>query len=171
MPDSPLATSSFSVLHKAPDSILSDLEDQQWARRFEFKDLEALGNSIQSFSIPQGSYIFEEGDNEAFLFWIVLGSVEVVKKDQNDNEILLTRVKRGRVLGEMSILDGEPRSASCRAAQDTEIFVLTAKEFEKLCKTAPTTALILIRSIARTVSRRLRQTSGALLDRLDDEES
>ena len=170
MSDSPLATSSFSVVTKDPDTILSDLEEQQWTRRFDFKDLKALGGSIQSFSIPEGSYIFEEGDKDAFLFWIVAGSVEVVKKDQNRKEKLLTRVKRGRVLGEMSLLDGEPRSASCRAAQDTEIFVLTASEFENLCQKSPNTALILIRIIARTVSRRLRPTSGAPLDRLDDVE-
>ena len=167
MSKSPLATTSFSALNKRKDSILSDLEDQQWTRKFEYADLAALGERIQSFRIPAGSYVFREGDRDAFLFWVVIGSVEVVKDNQSGEEKLLTTVRKGRVLGEMSLLDGETRSASCRAAEDSEIFVLTQKEFENLCTISPATALALVRGIARTVSRRLRQTSGALLDQLD----
>ena len=68
----------------------------------------------------------------------------------------------------MSLIDGEPRSASAVAATDASLLVMTAANFAALNETLPGIGLILALKIAKQMSQYLRLTSGRLIDHLGE---
>jgi CRP-like cAMP-binding protein len=72
-------------------------------------------------------------------------------------------------MGEMSLLDELPYSATAVAREDTQLLLLTRMNFERLGIEQPVLCNVLLRQIARLMSLRLRQTTGILLDYLGEE--
>lgn len=99
------------------------------------------------------------------LFLLVKGKVKVVLYGPSGREVILSMLKDGDFFGEMSLLDGQPRSASVVAVSDSEVLMLDRNDFVRFVETRPTVAL----SILGEMSRRLREAdqkigSLALLD-------
>ena len=72
-------------------------------------------------------------------------------------------LRRGRAFGEMAVLDGERRSASCIAATDCQLLNLGRDALEKMLDEAPRVAAKIIRALATSLSKRLRMVDGQLL--------
>lgn len=68
----------------------------------------------------------------------------------------------GHLMGEMSLMDGAARSATCTASTDVRCAVLTREALELLIHEEPTTAAKLLSAVALRLSRRLRETDGKL---------
>lgn len=71
-----------------------------------------------------GEVLFEEGDEADQAYLIVDGSIAIYRKSGND-EIVLATLGRGDIVGEMSLIDNQPRMASARVASDTKLTVIT----------------------------------------------
>ena len=97
---------------------------------------------------------------------IAEGAVDVVKRDSEGKNQVITSLGPGKTFGEMALIDGEPRSASVVAAQDTLLFALTQESFESLLEETPRLGAKLLMMITKGMSQRLRQTSGVLVDYL-----
>ena len=72
-------------------------------------------------------------------------------------------VRRGTALGEMSLLDGEPRFASCTAIEEVEAAVLGRHEIGLLIRDHPAVAAKLLVNITQLMAQRLRNTSNQLI--------
>ena len=99
------------------------------------------------------------------LFLIVKGKVKVVLYGPSGREVILSMLKEGDFFGEMSLLDGQPRSASVVAIGDSEVLALDRNDFVRFVESRPLVAL----SILAEMSRRLREADAkigslALLD-------
>ncbi len=108
--------------------------------------------------------IFEEGDMGTFMCLIIEGTVSVQKANQNDENIELARLGKDRTIGEMAVLDGERRSASCYAASNCTLLILSRDSLEEMIIETPRVAAKVIRAIAVALSRRLRMADGKLVD-------
>ncbi len=108
--------------------------------------------------------IFEEGDKGTFMCLIIEGVVSVQKANQDNENIELARLGKNKIIGEMAVLDGERRSASCYAATDCTLLILSWHSLEKMILETPRIAAKVIRAIAVSLSRRLRMTDGKLVD-------
>jgi CRP-like cAMP-binding protein len=75
-------------------------------------------------------------------------------------------VRAGKTIGEMSILDGMPHSATAVVVEPATLLLLTRNKFEEFMQGEPEVALKVLRKMAMLMSLRLRQTSGVLLDHL-----
>lgn len=80
------------------------------------------------YRAPSGTEIIRDGEMGDFMFLILDGSVEITKQDAHGQLQAISTAGPGKTLGEMSLIDGEPRFASCMA--------LTAIEFAVLDRTA-----------------------------------
>lgn len=99
------------------------------------------------------------------LFLLAKGKVKVVLYGPSGREVILSMLKDGDFFGEMSLLDGQPRSASVVAVSDSEVLMLDRNDFVRFIETRPSVSL----SILGEMSRRLREAdqkigSLALLD-------
>lgn len=126
----------------------------------------ALARHLRVHHVAPGAWIFREGDAGDFLGVILDGHVEILKSDDSGQSHLIADARSGKTVGEMALIDGERRSASCRCVASTELAILARKDYEKLVESAPALAYKLVLRLARLMSQRLRQTTGHMLDHL-----
>ncbi len=125
-----------------------------------------------------GDTVCREGDRSDFLCFVVRGRLDILKAQHTpdgkpvagtpvDGEAaagapVIAHLNPGDSLGEMALVDHQPRSATVRAAEDTTLVVLTRKGFEQLRRREPRAAAVLMENIARLLCDNLRQTSSRL---------
>ena len=131
------------------------------------REPELLSHHLQAFEADPGCIIFREGDPGHYMCLLVSGRVKSYKESDAEHMAEVANESRGRSIGEMALIDGEPRSATCIAAEPSVLLLLTQAGFQRLCEERPALALKLLARIAKLMSRRLRQTSGRLVDYLD----
>ncbi|MEW6166214.1 MAG: cyclic nucleotide-binding domain-containing protein [Pseudomonadota bacterium] len=124
----------------------------------ELKRLESLAE-LKSYAA--GEQLFEEGDPALSLLVIKYGSVQISQAGE-DNTVMLATLGTGSHFGEMSFLDGEPRSATARAMEQSEIVVIAYDALRRLLDGDAALAAKFYRSLAQFLGGRLRVTSGDL---------
>lgn len=139
----------------------------QMFRDFEWHDIEALSDYMQAYEAGKGLTLFKEGENGSYMCLIIQGKVDVCKKDQNDKIKVVASIGAGKTLGEMAIIDGEPRSASAIAIEPTTLALLTKVNFQRIVSEKPGLATRILLQVSRLLSQRLRRTSGQLVDYLE----
>lgn len=105
-----------------------------------------------------GDLIFAEGDDSREMFVVVEGSVEIFKATAR-GEVKLARLERGEFLGEMSLLESLPRSASVRALTHVKLLAIQPGGFLLKIRRDPTFAF----EIMQSLSRRIRVTNNSLM--------
>lgn len=142
------------------------IEATPWANDFSFPQVKKLAEFMDTYQTPPETILFYEGDKDPYLVLIIKGLVHVVKFDSHRTPKKIASVGSGKTIGEMSIIDGEPRSASAITASDATLMVMTTENFNQLINEWPGVAIILVQKIAKLMSQYLRQTSGRLIDHL-----
>jgi HEAT repeat protein len=118
------------------------------------EELRALAEIVGEVAFKKDSYIFREGEPGEEMFVIVRGSVQVLHEEAGRETILATLSER-ECLGEMSILDDEPRSASARVTDDTVTLRISRDDFHELIKEVPEVAF----GVFRVFTGRIRQAN------------
>jgi signal transduction histidine kinase len=121
-------------------------------------DIEQLCRSSRSVTAKSGDMVIEEGAPGGTLYVILSGELEVTKRNGGQEIVLATR-KRGDVIGEMSLLEQSPRTATARARQVTELLEIGPEAIRKLLESNPSAAMVLL----RTIAIRLRSTEASLI--------
>jgi signal transduction histidine kinase len=116
--------------------------------------------SARRVAMRSGDVVIEEGAAGHALFIILSGELEVSKRDDGRDLVLATR-KAGEFLGEMSLIERAPRTASARATRDGELLEIDAAAFQALIETNPGFGT----TILRTMAGRLRSTEASLMQR------
>ncbi len=146
--------------------IIELLESTNWADNLTGKDVLRLANYLHVCTAEKGTSIVREGSHDAYLCLLVEGKVAVVKKDHGDATKRVGEIRPGKTFGEMSLVDGEPRSASVIAEEMSTLIVLTAEDFARLTSDYPRLAMKVVLKISKLLSQRLRQTTGILADHI-----
>ena len=108
---------------------------------------------------PEGTYFIREGHSDKTVFVILSGEVEVLKKDENGNDKVITKLSGGgTILGEMSIFTDQPRSSSVRASQDTLALEFTGDNFLSAVVKIPELSMRLL----KTMSNKINSTNEAV---------
>lgn len=151
------------------EEICEMIADSKIFMDLDWKDIEALANYVQCYEVGAGTIVFKEGDPGSYMCLLVKGEVEIFKYDQNGKPHRIVQISRGRTVGEMSIIDGEPRSATCIASQASVLLVLTKDSYARIIHDRPVLAVHILSRIAKLVSQRLRGVSGQLVEYLGPE--
>ena len=110
-------------------------------------DLVHLAGQLRPRRLAAEEVLFEQGVSGESMSLIQQGSVSVRIGDTQ-----VAKLGAGEVIGEMAVIDGQPRSATCVAAEPSELIEISATDFESLVRGHPSTA----RAVLRTISERLR---------------
>lgn len=141
------------------------LEKTKWAEEFSWDYIRKICQYIKPVVAKKGTVIFKEGDKEETFGIIVKGSIDILKEGDRVNKKVAT-LTSSQTFGEMSLLDGEPRSASGVATEDSIIFFISKKSLLELAEDHPKLGFQLIWKISKLLSQRLRSTTGKLVDYL-----
>ncbi len=121
------------------------------------KELQELAKSCQERSYHAGTTLIVQGDNGVGLYIVKSGNVRItMAKDPDKAEDDLGTFGPGSVLGEMSLLDELPRSATATAIDDVTVLILPVWEFRVFLRSQPDVALKLL----GVLSRRLRKAEA-----------
>jgi len=94
-----------------------------------------------------GATLFHEGDDSDWIGLVVKGRVKVSCYGADGRERLVAVIGPGELLGELSAIDGERRSATATALDPLDVHVLTAAEFVGLLEENPAATLGILRSV------------------------
>lgn len=126
-------------------ALFRDLDEEQVAQ---------VAGICRQRPVPRGSIVFYEGDPGTSCYLIVEGKIKIVVNADDGREHILGVLASPDLFGEMSLLDGEARSATAIAVEESKVLVIQREEFEALLKRSPEISLKLL----TVLSRRLRQS-------------
>lgn len=124
-------------------------------RHLSRRHLEQIAQHVEEVPLAAGQALTREGEAGRECLLIVKGTARVDKDGTT-----LARRGPGESIGEMALLDGEPRSATVTAETDVDLLVLSSRDFSRLLDSVPD----LSRKLLMTLSQRLREADEALVD-------
>jgi uncharacterized membrane protein len=118
----------------------------------------ALAERLDEASFPAGTTIFHTGQPGDALYVVCRGEVEIFFHSDTGDRILLETATAGGFFGEISLLDGGPRTASAVVTKDAELLVVDREDLDEFLQKRPQAALDLLAA----TGRRLRETNRIL---------
>jgi CRP-like cAMP-binding protein len=110
--------------------------------------LETLAQKMTHHKLAANEVLFHRGDLGDSLYVIEAGRIKIVREDEQGGELILNHCGPGEAIGEMSLFDQEPRSASVVAVVDTDVMQLKGDAFFELLDQRPDVSLILLQSLS-----------------------
>lgn len=107
---------------------------------------------------PAGTVIFQRGDEGNFMIVVVSGRIKLSLITPQGKELSLRHLEPGTILGEMAVLDDQPRSADATAVTATEGYIILKRDFLDLVTERPEAA----EAVIRYLCGRLRETTEQL---------
>ena len=138
---------------------------------FNLTEILLLSQFMQVYRTGPGVEIIREGEAGDFMVFLIEGQIEVFKQDQWNAPRLMALIAPGESFGEMSMIDGEPRYASCIAAEPCMIAVLSRDSLARIILEQTTLGAKILMELVLMLSQRLRQTSSKLLAYMDREKT
>lgn len=144
------------------------LEKTIFGKNLDWNELHTFASYLDSYKGAKGSTVCSEGDSDAFLCVVCSGRINIHKNSINHCDKIIATLGPGNTLGEMSLVDGEPRSATAIVHTPVELLILGKAGFSLLADEYPRLWGKIIATIAITMSKRLRLTSGVLAEYLEN---
>lgn len=117
---------------------------------------------MQPRRVKAGTVFIKEGEvtHNDYMMLVLSGDV-LVQKDVTtmEDSIVMSIIGPGSLIGEMGVLDGEPRSATCSASTDLTVAVMSREALLKLIKDKPVVSARLMMAISKRLSDRLREAN------------
>jgi len=140
----------------------------EWSKELSWEDTLLFAEYVDAFEARTGVEIFQQHQEGHYLCLLVEGAVEIIKQDSTGDRKVLATIAPGKTFGEMSLLDGQPRSATAIAVEDCRLLILTEENFHRLLHHQPQLGTAVLMKLAKLMSSRLRSTSDVLVDYLED---
>lgn len=131
---------------------------------FSASEVRTLAHFMDVYRASAGTEVIQEGDGGDFMLLVLEGRVDVLKRDAQNRQQVIAVADGGRTLGEMSMLDGEPRFATCVATEATTLAVLDRDRLARIIVEQPLLGSKILMELVLMLSQRLRTTSTRLLN-------
>jgi CRP-like cAMP-binding protein len=147
-----------------PADLLAFLREVRLFTAFAEADVAALAQRLRERSLRKNQVLFREGDPGDEMFLIHRGTVLVSKIVKARVEQLLNRQSAGEFFGEMSLLDGSPRSATIQAETEETLLALDRKSLNQLIEASPHAAAAFFYAMVLVFMERLRGSDVRLTE-------
>jgi CRP/FNR family transcriptional regulator, cyclic AMP receptor protein len=137
---------------------------------FSPPEVRQLAHFMEVYRAEPGMEVIREGDGGDFMLMIIEGKVEVRKQDRWNTPQMIAVVEPGKTLGEMSMIDGEARFATCVAIEPLLVAMLDREKLARIIIEQPMLGAKVLMELVLMLSQRLRATSQRLLGLLDEQQ-
>lgn len=124
-----------------------------WFADLAPNELALLKQRADERAYPKGSIVFQEGDRGDHLLIIVKGRLRIALLDKDGNETIIRELGLHDQVGELSLLDGLPRSATAVALEKTQLLRIARESFLALLEKHPAIALKVMARMAADLRR------------------
>lgn len=126
---------------------------------------EVISGAVIKRRFKRGEALVEQGQKSNALFILLTGRARVMTSDSRGREVILATLTQGDYLGEMSIIDNEPHSATVRAEVQTDVLMLGRAEFARCLTENASMSLVVMRGLVKRLRHADRKIESlALLD-------
>lgn len=129
-------------------------------------ELEKISKIIESLSFKKGEHLFKEKEDTKGLYLIHSGRVEVSKITPDGWKQTLAVLRNGHFLGELSIIEKRRHEASAVALENTEVFLIAKRDFEKMEKKDTALTSKIMKKLVLIMSKNLRRMNEKFLGSL-----
>lgn len=126
---------------------------------------EVISGAVIKRRFKRGEVLVEQGQKSDALFILLTGRARVMTADSRGREVILATLSPGDYLGEMSIIDNQPHSATVRAEVQTDVLMLGRTEFARCLTENASMSLVVMRGLVKRLRQADRKIESlALLD-------
>lgn len=108
-------------------------------------------------TLAPNEILLREGEHSHNMYWVQNGQLIVTKKRGND-EVILGHIHSGELVGEISFLDSQPRSATVKAVTEVELIQIPQETFDSIFTSQPKWLEVLV----KTLAERLRKANSRI---------
>ena len=127
-------------------------------------EIKNIAKHLSFIELSKDEILFKEGEKGNCVCFVVEGTLDVIKQSLTGESVIITALHRGRSIGEMSIIDDFPRSATVKARTQAKLVILTREDFDLLLEENSQVGIKILKKISRLLSLNLRKTSSRLAD-------
>lgn len=149
----PSLDGAFFIRYNWPMDILKTLQGCALFADLDEKAIKSLAKCAQWVELKSGSVLYHRGEEGDGLYVIANGRLGIYRQDDpQDEEQLLAELGRYAVVGEISVITGEPRSVTVRGVRDSGLIRISSTDFQKMMSAQPEA----MRRVTRHIVDRLR---------------
>ena len=152
------------MLDKRPNSLITFLRSVPVFGGLEGHSLENLIDLLEERSFKPGDAIFNEGELGRTMYVLREGDVEVSRKSNSGKKTVIVDLGAGETFGEMTLVELQPRSATCVAKKRCVTYSLTNMDLYHLYQQDNYAYVIILQNICRMLSRRLRKADSRIVE-------
>jgi CRP/FNR family transcriptional regulator, cyclic AMP receptor protein len=130
------------------------------------EDAKVLVGYMLMTTYKENSVIFQAGQSHVasdYLLLVLEGDVLIETDSTGDGSVVVNVLSAGHLIGEMGVIDGAPRSATCTAQTNVEVAMLSKSDLERLLIEEPQLAARFVLAIAKRLADRIRLGNQKLL--------
>jgi CRP-like cAMP-binding protein len=133
------------------------------------EELGAISQYIDFLEVEEEVILFKEGDDGNSVYFVVDGEIDVLKETVSGPRVGISKVavatlSKGSTIGELSLIDNTPRSATVETHTNSTLVRLTRDGFESILDEHPRIGIKIFRGLTQLLSKNLRKTTGRLAD-------
>ncbi|SFS58210.1 Crp/Fnr family transcriptional regulator [Paenibacillus sp. BC26] len=140
--------------------MLELLKKVQLFENLNVEQLQRIMSIARKQWFTAGTVLFQEKDFGAAIYILLKGSIKIYTRSTSGDEKVLSLLQSGESFGELSLLDGRPRSASAQTLEDSTLLVISGNDFHGLLREQ----FEITRHIMAQLCRRLRDTNQHVYD-------
>ena len=127
------------------------------------REITLITNIMHERNYISGEYIFYQGDPGIGMYIVREGTVEIKRSFENKEVFSLATLNKGDFFGELALIDGEKRSASAVAVEDTKLAVIFKPDLDEFVEKFPKTGTKILNGINHVIIARLRKLNEDLI--------
>lgn len=136
---------------------------------FEFLERDELievAARMNFMDLDPGEVLFNEWDKADFVCFVESGELDVTKKTGPDSSEVMATLRRGRSIGEMSIINNFPRASTVFARSKVRLAVFQRTSFEEILEKKVNIGVNILKGLANLLSVNLKKASSRLADNM-----
>ncbi|MCB2179509.1 cyclic nucleotide-binding domain-containing protein [bacterium] len=145
------------------NEIFQLIKKSDWFRGLPDNVIERIQQGAKAIELQPDEYLIHMGDEGNSMFLILAGWVKIIVHDEKEGEIIVNHVGPGELVGEMSLIDQRPRSASVVTISAVKVIEFTRDDFFKLLEDYPQLGIHMISAMSNRMRFVLKYLESAVL--------
>ena len=123
------------------------LKNIDYLNGLPFSSLETLASQCERININSGVTLLHQGEEGDCLYIVQSGFLRAIKEESGQEDVILSDIRRGELIGELALFTSAPRAATVIAIRDSVLWKLSKSSFERFVQDNPTHMMLMVKSI------------------------